>query len=57
MDNVIGNKGTPQDRADYWRAMLAYRQGYARLKDNPDTNSIAISDRKRYKKVLRTYVA
>jgi hypothetical protein len=57
MDNVIGLKGTPQDRADNWVAMLAYRQGWARLKDNPETNSIAISDKKRYKKVLRNYVA
>lgn len=57
MDKVIGYKGTPQDRANSWLAMIAYRQGYARLKDDPDTNSIAISDRKRYKKVLKTYVA
>lgn len=56
-NNVIGYKGTPQERWENWLLMLCYRQGAIELRNNPDTKDIAIADGKRYTRELDNYVS
>ena len=56
MHNVIGYKGTPHSRLEYWEAMLLYKQGSKELLHNPDTIEIAIADKERYNRILTHYV-
>jgi len=56
MDNIIGYNLSPAKRLEYWHAMQIFREGSIKLKQNPDTNKIAIADQERYKRFLSHYV-
>lgn len=56
MTTVIGYKGTPEGRYEHWQAMQLYRAGSIELLSRPDTISIALKDKERYKHTLQTYI-
>ena len=52
--NVVGYKGTPQERHELWTQMQVYRDCSIRLrKDHP---RIAEADKERYRYTLHTYI-
>lgn len=58
-NNIIGYKGTPNERLEDWRGMLAVRKSFKYLKDKPDEKlrAIAEDDRGTYKREVKRYVA
>lgn len=57
MDNIIGFKGTIDDRSFIWNSMKIYKKAYRELLKDPSTRSIAINDLKRYKRMMSAYVS
>jgi hypothetical protein len=55
-NNVIGYKGTPEERLEYWLALKVYNRTKRELLNNKDTIDIAIEDGKRYTSLLKEYV-
>lgn len=52
--NVIGNKGSPEERLELWTQMQIYREGSIRLRDS--LPKVAEADKERYRYTLHTYI-